>query len=337
MTNRTTIDRTISVAPMMACTDRHFRYLARSISRRVLLYTEMITTGALLHGDTKRWLTYDPSERPLALQLGGSAPDEMARCARLAEDAGFDEVNMNVGCPSGRVQEAKFGACLMGEPVLVAECVAAMRAAIAIPVTVKTRIGIDERDSYEALVRFVDTVASTGCTTFIIHARKAWLRGLSPKENREVPPLRYDVVHRIKQDFAPLQIILNGGIKSLGQARDELMHVDGVMLGREVYHNPYLLADVDRCFYADPYPAPSRERVLADFICYLEVQLARGTQLSRITPHLMGLFQGLPGARAWRRYLSEHARGSDAGIRRIVEAARHMKMLHPVRTAELRI
>jgi tRNA-dihydrouridine synthase A len=319
-----TIDRSISVAPMMACTDRHFRYLARLISRHAVLYTEMIATGALLHGDPKRWLAYHPCEHPLALQLGGSNPGEMAHCARLAEEAGYDEVNMNVGCPSDRVQEARFGACMMAEPELVAECVAAMRAVVAIPITVKTRIGIDERDSYEALTQFISTVQSAGCNIFIIHARKAWLRGLSPKENRELPPLRYDVVHRIKRDFLNLEVILNGGIKTLAQARDQLARVDGVMLGREAYHNPYLLAGVDRCFYADPRPEPSRKHVLADFIRYLEAQVAQGAQLSRIPPHLMGLFQGLPGARTWRRCLSEKARLRDAGVEVIELAARQM-------------
>jgi tRNA-dihydrouridine synthase A len=320
----TQLDRKISVAPMMACTDRHFRYLARLISRHAVLYTEMITTGALIYGDTAGLLAYDPSEHPLALQLGGSDPAEMARCARLAEDAGFDEVNINVGCPSDRVQAARFGACLIVEPALVGQCVAAMRAAVAIPVTVKTRIGVDEHDSFEGLTRFVETVASAGCDTFITHARKAWLKGLSPKENRELPPLRYDVVYRIKQDFPRLQIILNGGIKTLVQACEQLSRVDGVMLGREAYHNPYLLADVDKLFYGDQRPAPSREQVLASFVSYIDPQLAKGARLSSIAPHLMGLFQGLPGARAWRRCLSEGGRGRNAGVEMVEAAARQI-------------
>lgn len=318
------INRSISVAPMMECTDRHFRYLARLISRHAVLYTEMITTSALLHGNAERLLAYDPSEHPLALQLGGSDPADMAYCAWLAEHLGYDEVNINVGCPSDRVKAARFGACLMAEPELVAECVAAMHAAVSIPVTVKTRIGIDEQDSYEALTRFIAIVASAGCTIFVVHARKAWLRGLSPKQNRNVPPLRYDVVHRLKQDFPHLTIILNGGIQTLAQARDQLAFVDGVMLGREAYHNPYVLADVDRWFYADPRPASTREEVLANFAAYLEAQLAEGSQLSRITPHLMGLFQGQPGARAWRRALSEKVRSRGAGVRVIHEAARQL-------------
>jgi tRNA-dihydrouridine synthase A len=312
---------------MMACTDRHFRYLARLITRHAVLYTEMITTGALLRGDASRLLAFDPSEYPLALQLGGSDPEDLARCARLAEDARFDEININIGCPSDRVHEARFGACLMAEPELVAECVAAMRATVAVPVTIKTRIGLDEQDSYDALTRFISTVARAGCKTFIIHARKAWLRGLSPKENREVPPLRYDVVHRIKHDFPQLEIVLNGGIKTLAQAQDQLARVDGVMLGREVYHNPYLLSKVDSYFYADSRPAPSREQVLVEFNSYLETQLAEGVPLSRIAPHLMGLFQGLPGARAWRRYLSEKARCRDAGVEVVQRAARQLDLV----------
>ncbi|MGH8503541.1 MAG: tRNA dihydrouridine(20/20a) synthase DusA [Gammaproteobacteria bacterium] len=321
------LDRTLSVAPMMARTDRHFRYLARLITRHALLYTEMITTGALLRGDTHRFLAYHPAEHPLALQLGGCVPGDLARCAQLAEQAGFDEVNLNVGCPSDRVQAARFGACLMAEPVLVADCVAAMRAAVSLPLTVKTRIGIDRQDSYEDLSRFIATVAAAGCSTFIIHARKAWLRGLSPKENRQLPPLRYDVVHRLKQDFPHLEVILNGGVKTLDQAQAQLAQVDGVMLGREVYQNPFCLAEADRRFYGDPALPPTREQVLAGFVAYLdEQQRVCGEQLSRIVPHLMGLFHGAKGARAWRASLSQ-ACGRGAGIEHIQRAARQVKML----------
>jgi tRNA-dihydrouridine synthase A len=319
-----TLNRKISVAPMMACTDRHFRYLARLISRHVLLYTEMITPGALLRGDTKRLLAFDAREHPLALQLGGSEPAQLARCARLAADASYDEVNINVGCPSPRVREARFGACLMAEPALVGECVAAMRAAVTLPVTVKTRIGIDEQDSYEALARFISCVAAAGCDTFIIHARKAWLRGLSPKENRVRPPLRYDVVYRVKHDFPQLRVVLNGGIKALDDAREHLARVDGVMLGREAYGNPYLLAEADGRFYGDPQAPRLREQVLTEFMPYLRAQLAAGVPLARITPHLMGLFQGVPGARVWRRYLSENARQHDAGVDVVGQALRQV-------------
>jgi tRNA-dihydrouridine synthase A len=251
----------------------------------------------------------------------------MARCARLAEDAGFDEININVGCPSSRVQASGFGVCLMAEPERVAECAAAMRAVITIPVTVKSRIGIDEQDSYQVFRHFVATVASAGCNTFIIHARKAWLHGLSPKKNRDVPPLRYDIVHRIKQDFPHLEIIVNGGIKTVAQVRDQLTRVDGVMVGREVYHNPYLLAEMDRCLYSDTNPAPTRGQVLALFTTYLGAQLADGTQLSRVAPHLMGLVQGLPGARAWRHSLREKARGSSAGVEIVQHAAHQLDLI----------
>jgi tRNA-dihydrouridine synthase A len=311
----------VSVAPMMDWTDRHCRYFLRLISRHVLLYTEMVTTGALLHGDRERFLAYHPDEHPLALQLGGSEPAELAACARMAEAHGYDEVNLNVGCPSDRVQSGRFGACLMAEPALVAECVAAMRGACCIPVTVKSRIGIDERDSYEDLTDFVSSVQAAGCGTFVIHARKAWLEGLSPKENREIPPLRYDVVHRLKADFPQLTIILNGGLKDLDTMAEELGRVDGVMLGREVYHNPYLLAEVDRRFYGDGHPVPSRHEVVARFLPYVAARLAEGVPLQAMTRHILGLFQGQPGARAWRRHLSENAHRRGAGVEVIEQAA----------------
>ncbi len=292
----------------MARTDRHYRYLARLISRRAMLYSEMITTGALLQGNASRYLAYDAAEHPLALQLGGCVPADMARCARLAEEANYDEVNINVGCPSSRVKAARFGACLMAEPKVVADCVAAMRAAVKIPVTVKTRIGIDSQDSFEALANFIDVVSVAGCETFIIHARKAWLNGLSPRENRELPPLRYEVVYLCKRLFPRLEIIINGGIKTLAQAKKHLTFVDGVMLGRAAYHNPYLLAAVDRAFYNAMNAPLTRDEVLERYLLYLEAQRAQGVSPGRIVPCLMGLFQGQPGARAWRRFLSEDGR-----------------------------
>ncbi len=251
------IDRRLSVAPMMDRTDRFFRFFLRTLTRRTLLYTEMITPGAILHGDRDRYLAFDAAEHPVAIQLGGAEPDGLAESARIAAEMGYDEVNLNVGCPSDRVQSGRFGACLMAEPDLVADCVAAMRAAVAIPVTVKTRIGIDERDSYEELVGFVATVAGTGCTSFAIHARKAWLTGLSPKQNRDVPPLRYDVAARLKADFPDLEIVLNGGIRSLDEARAHLDTFDGAMIGRAAVDDPYLLAEADQVIFGEPSVAPS--------------------------------------------------------------------------------
>ncbi len=298
--------RRVAVAPMMEYTDRHYRYLARLLTRRTVLYTEMVVTGALLRG-SGRELGYDPLEHPLALQLGGSEPDALATCARRAAQAGFDEINLNVGCPSGRVRAGRFGACLMAEPERVAACVAAMRATVQVPVTVKTRIGIDERDSYEALAKFVSTVAQAGCETFIIHARKAWLRGLSPKGNREVPPLRHDVVYRVKEDFPQLEIVLNGELRTLDEAAHALERVDGVMIGREAYHNPYLLAEVDRRFFADRRPAPARHDVLRCYGAYAQAQQERGVPAGVLLRPLLGLFHGVSGARTWRRRLSAGA------------------------------
>ncbi|WP_269646187.1 tRNA dihydrouridine(20/20a) synthase DusA [Thioalkalivibrio thiocyanodenitrificans] len=311
----------IAVAPMMDWTDRHCRYFLRLISRRALLYTEMVTTGALLHGDAARFLAYHPDEHPVALQLGGSEPSELAGGARMAQAHGYDQVNLNVGCPSDRVQSGRFGACLMAEPALVAECVAAMADACTLPVTVKTRIGIDDLDAYEDLTAFIDTVRAAGCGTFIIHARKAWLHGLSPKENREIPPLRYDVVHRLKADFPHLEIILNGGVRDLDTVAAQLDHVDGVMLGREAYHNPYLLADVDRRFFGDNHPVPDRHGVVEALLPYMSDRLDEGVPLQAMTRHILGLFQGRPGARAWRRHLSENAHRPGAGIEVIRAAA----------------
>lgn len=314
------VNHQICVAPMMNWTDRHERYFLRLVTRHTVLYTEMLTTGAVLHGKRDELLGYDPAEHPLALQLGGSEPAALAQCARIVADWGYDEVNLNVGCPSDRVQAGRFGACLMGEPELVAECVAAMGAAVMVPVTVKMRIGIDDRDSYEELFRFVSCVAAAGCRSFIVHARKAWLQGLSPRENREIPPLRYDVVRQLKVDFPDLEIILNGGLSSLKQITVQLQVLDGAMIGRAAYHNPYLLADVDRCFFASTMPPPSRHQVVAAFLPYVEKQLARNIPLSALTRHLLGIFQGMPRAKAWRRYLSEQAHRRGAGVAVLEEA-----------------
>ena len=314
----------ISIAPMLDWTDRHCRFFLHLLSRHVLLYTEMVTTGAVLRGDRNRLLAYDPAEHPLALQLGGSDPADLARCARIAVEFGYDEVNLNVGCPSDRVQSGRFGACLMAEPDWVAECVAAMRAAVAIPVTVKTRIGIDERDSYAELVDFVGRVAAGGCETFIVHARKAWLSGLSPKENREIPPLRYEVVHQLKQDFPHLTLILNGGLTTLDQVAEQLRQVDGVMIGRAAYENPSVLAGVDHRFFGSSEPLLTGHQAVQAFIPYIEEQLRQGTPLHSMTRHILGLFQGTPGARAWRRTLSEQACRRGAGVEVVENALQHV-------------
>ena len=313
--------RRFCVAPMMDWTDRHCRYFLRLISKHAYLYTEMITTGEILHGDADRALRFHPNEHPVALQLGGGDPRELAAGTRIAAEYGYDEINLNVGCPSDRVQIGRFGACLMAEPKLVAECVAAMGAASSLPVTVKTRIGIDIYDEYEFLFNFVSTVAAAGCRTFIIHARKAWLQGLSPKENREKPPLHYDAVYRLKRDFPHLEIIINGGITDLEQAERHLHKVDGVMLGRAAYHDPYILADVDRRLFGASRPPPSRHDVIECLLPYVAQELAKGTRLHHITRHILGLFQGMPGARAWRRHLSENANRHSADINTLLEAA----------------
>ena len=304
----------VSIAPMMDWTDRHCRYFLRLLSRNVRLYTEMVTCQAILFGRAGRLLAYDPSEHPVALQLGGSDPAMLAACAKVGERFGYDEINLNVGCPSDRVQEGRFGACLMAEPDLVARCVGAMREAVDVPVTVKTRIGIDDKDSYEELVRFVATVSAAGCDTFIIHARKAWLKGLSPKENREKPPLRYDVARRLKADFPGLRIALNGGITTLEQAEAHLRDFDGVMLGRAAYENPFLLASVDSRIHGEAAPPPDRAEVVERFKPYVEAELARGVRLHSMTRHILGLFQGVRGGRAWRRHLSENACFPGAGV-----------------------
>ena len=315
------IDRRLSVAPMMEYTDRFQRYFMRLITRRTLLYSEMITTHALIHGDVDYLLAYHAQEHPVALQLGGSDPAALARCARLVEARGYDEVNLNVGCPSDRVSSGRFGACLMVEPELVAECIAAMKQAVAIPVTVKSRIGIDNNDSYEALHGFIEKVAEAGCDSFTIHARKAWLQGLSPKENREIPPLRYDIVQQLKRDLPGLEIVINGGIKSLDQAKALLQDLDGVMIGREAYQNPWILAEADHCIFGDSRPVPSRHQVLEAYLPFVEQELSRGVPLNHISRHLLGLFHGRPNARAWRRHISERAHQKGAGPEVLQQAA----------------
>ncbi|MHA3050920.1 tRNA dihydrouridine(20/20a) synthase DusA [Acinetobacter sp. ANC 4640] len=293
--------RRISVAPMMDWTTKDYRYFARLFNPNVVLYTEMVTTGAIIHGDAPRHLNFNQQEHPIVLQLGGSDPKELATCSKMAQDWGYDEINLNVGCPSDRVQNNKIGACLMAEPELVAECIATMQHAVQIPVHVKHRIGIDDMQSYEEMLHFVDTVAKTGCTHFVVHARIALLKGLSPKENREVPPLRYEDVYRLKQDRPHLFIEINGGIKTVAETKAHLEHVDGVMIGREAYHNPYLLAELGELWNLD---MPDRFEIMQQMLPYIQQRLAEGAPLSIITRHILGLFQNLPGARKWRQALS---------------------------------
>jgi len=306
---------------MLDWSDHHCRRFWRLLTRQALLYTEMVTTGALIHGDRERFLHYNTEEHPVALQLGGSDPAELARCARWAQEWGYDEVNLNCGCPSDRVQSGMFGACLMARPSLVAECVRAMRDACTIPVTVKHRIGIDHMETYQELLDFVEPVAEAGCEVFIVHARKAWLEGLSPKENRDIPPLHYPWVYRLKADLPRLGIVINGGIQTLDECRVHLQHVDGVMMGREAYQNPWLLAEVDAQLFAMDNPAQSREDIVAALLPYVEQQLTRGAHLNHITRHILGLYQGVPGARRFRRHLSENAYKKTSGAEVLIEAA----------------
>lgn len=304
----------LSVAPMLDWTDRDFRYFLRLISKHCLLYTDMVTTGALIHGDSGRFLAHDASEYPLGLQLGGSDPDALAKCALLGQKSGYSEINLNVGCPSDRVQSGSFGACLMADPKLVAEGVGAMRSAVDIPITVKTRLGIDKLDSYEFLTDFISQVADAGCEIFILHARKAWLQGLSPKENRDVPPLDYQRVYQLKQDFPHLHIDINGGIHTLEEVQQHLKQIDGVMMGRAIYHNPYLLAQADSVLFGDQHHVLSRHEVIQNMLPYIEQRMSQGRPIKSITRHLLGLFQGQPGAKAWRRHLSENAHLKGAGL-----------------------
>jgi tRNA-dihydrouridine synthase A len=299
--------RQFMVAPMMEWTDRHCRFLHRLLTRRALLYTEMITTSAILHGDRARLLGYDPFERPLAIQLGGSDPRALSRCATICAELGYDEVNLNVGCPSDRVQEGRFGACLMAEPELVGDCMAAMKAAVKLPVTVKCRLGIDEQDPEQTLDRLASVVASAGVDALIVHARKAWLDGLSPRENREIPPLDYDRVYRLKRSFPLLTVAINGGIRSLEEAATHLRSVDGVMMGRTAYQEPWRLLAVDPLLFGAPPVFSSSAAAAEAFIPYVERELTRGTRLHSIVRHAVGLFHAVPGARAFRRHLALHA------------------------------
>ncbi|MDA8561798.1 tRNA dihydrouridine(20/20a) synthase DusA [Gammaproteobacteria bacterium] len=312
------LNRKISIAPMMEYTDKHFRYFLRLIAPSVLLYTEMVTTGALIHADYKRFLSFNSNEHPIALQLGGNNPKDLAYCAKLGEDFGYDEINLNVGCPSNRVKNGAFGASLMLNPDLVAECIESMSNAVTIPVTIKCRVGVDDLDSYADLFKFINITSSAGCNIFIIHARKAWLNGLSPKQNREIPPLQYDVVRKIKTDFPNLSLTINGGIKNILEVDDHLKFVDGVMIGREAYFNPYLLADINRKYY-NTKEILSRHEVVENFLPYIEENL-KYTKLSNITRHILSLFHGLPGAKKWRRHLSENVHKTDCGIKLVKEA-----------------
>lgn len=299
------LNRRFCVAPMMDWTTKDYRYFARLLSRHALLYTEMVTTGAILHGDRHRFLDFNPEEQPVALQLGGSNPDELAECARLAQQWGYDEVNLNVGCPSDRVQNNMIGACLMAHPQLVSDCLKAMLDAVEIPVTVKHRIGIDDQDSYAELCDFVGTVQESGCRTFIVHARKAILSGLSPKENREIPPLRYEVAYQLKRDFPHLEIIINGGIQTIEACQEHLAQVDGVMIGREAYQRPWLLSQVDSALFGDDSRHLDRGQVVEQLLNYMERQISQGAQFWHIARHVLGLYHGEPGGKQFRRLLSE--------------------------------
>ena len=314
-----------SVAPMLDWTDRHCRYFHRILTKQSLLYTEMVTTGAILFGKGD-YLTFNAEEHPVSLQLGGSDPVSLAKCAKLAEQRGYDEINLNVGCPSDRVQNGMFGACLMGNATLVADCIKAMQDAVTIPVTVKHRIGIDQQDSYEFVCHFIETIMPY-CQTFIVHARKAWLSGLSPKENREVPPLGYERVYQLKRDYPELVIAINGGITSLEQIKIHLQHVDGVMVGREAYQNPMLLSEIDQQIFAKDHAITNPISAIEQLFPYIELELAKGTQLNHIMRHTLGIFNGKKGAKQWRRYLSENAHKKGAGLE-VVEKALSFIQLH---------
>ena len=314
------LQRRICVAPMLDWTDRYYRYFIRLISPHALLYSEMITTGAILHGDRDHHLAFNTAEHPLALQLGGSDPTALAACAKIAAQYGYDEINLNCGCPSDRVQKGRFGACLMKEPELVAQCIAAMKNTVDIPVTLKHRIGVDNQTSHGELEAFVGFNKEAGCDAFIVHARNALLQGLSPKDNRNIPPLIYDTVYRLKNSFPDSEFIINGGITCLAQVENHLKHVDGVMLGREAYHNPYLLADIDTLFYGQTGPISTRLEILESFIPFAERALSKGARLNHLSRHILGLFHGQPGARKFRRLISEKAHRTDAGIEVLLEA-----------------
>ncbi|REG85856.1 tRNA dihydrouridine(20/20a) synthase DusA [Marinomonas pollencensis] len=318
---RDTLDRRFSIAPMLDWTTSDYRVFARTLSKNTLLYTEMVTTGALLYGNNpERFLHYDECEHPIALQLGGSNPVDLSKCAQLAEQAGFDEVNLNVGCPSDRVQNSMIGACLMEHPDKVKDAMRAMQDACSIPVTIKHRIGIDDQEGYSVVRDFVGDIATTGTKTFIVHARKAILQGLSPKENREIPPLKYHYVHQLKQDFPDLEIIINGGIKTIEECQEQLTHVDGVMVGREAYHNPWLLSQVDEQLFGGQPLVNNRFEALEQFVEHMKGRMAEGARLSHLTRHILGIFQGEPGGKQFRRYLSENGHQLDAKIDVLLEA-----------------
>ena len=314
------INRKFCVAPMMDWTDRHCRYFMRLISAQAVLYTEMITTGAIIHGDAHRHLQMHQAEQPVALQLGGSNPEDLAKACKIASAYHYNEINLNCGCPSDRVQNGMFGAVMMKHAETTANCVAAMVEAVDLPITVKHRIGVDDFDSYEFLCDFVGTVASAGCNTFLVHARKAWLKGLSPKQNREIPELNYDRVYQLKRDFPQLEIVINGGITTLEQAQQHLEHIDGVMIGREAYTNPYLLATVDQQIYGSEKPIKSRQQIAEEFVQYVSSELSEQTRLQSMTRHMLGLFHAVPGARQFRRHISENAYKTGATVDVLIEA-----------------
>ena len=314
----------VSVAPMMDWTDRHYRYFIRQITKKTLLYTEMVTTGAILFGDKNKHLEFSALENPLVLQLGGDNPEQLSECAKIAQNYGYSEVNLNVGCPSERVQQGNFGACLMATPQLVAQCVAKMQSVIEIPVTVKNRIGIDDNDSYENLYNFVKIVSEAGCQRFIIHARKAILKGLSPKENRTVPPLKYDFVYNLKKDFPQLIIEINGGIKTLEEVKDHLKYTDGVMLGRAAYENPYIFSKIDSEIFNENTEIPTRREIIENMIPYLENNLKKDIWINKTLIHILGLFNNQPGSKIWKRYLSENMHKKNSDISILTEAIKLM-------------
>ncbi|MCP2729586.1 tRNA dihydrouridine(20/20a) synthase DusA [Symplocastrum sp. BBK-W-15] len=315
-----TNNKQLSIAPMMDRTDRHFRYFMRQITRRTLLYTEMVTSPAIIHGRTEHLLGFSPEEKPLVLQVGGDSPKELAECARIAENMGYDEINLNVGCPSSRVQDGNFGACLMATPEKVANCVKAMIDAVTIPVTVKHRIGIDDLDSYEDMANFVRIISEAGCRHFSVHARKAWLQGLSPKENRTVPPLRYHDVHRLKAEFPHLFIEINGGLINLAQVKEQLQFVDAVMIGRAAYDNPYLFATADREIYGEKEIPPTRHQVAEAMLPYIDFWVGKGLKLNKITRHILQLFAGQLGSRLWKQYLTDNSHKLGAGAEVVRDA-----------------
>lgn len=310
----------LSVAPMLYLTNRDFRYFLRLISKHCLLYTEMVTTGSLIYGNRDHFINHDISEHLLVLQLGGSSPEDLAKCARYGQDAGYNEINLNVGCPSNRASSGSFGACLMAKLQLMEECISAIRAEIDIPVTVKTRLGIDSMDSYEFITEFIGRVSEAGSDAFIIHARKAWLQGLSPKENRDIPPLNYQRVYRLKKNFPHLHIDINGGVHGLKEVQGHLERVDGVMIGRAIYHSPYLLAEADHLLFADDHAIPTRHQIIEQMLPYIEKRMIEGCQFKSITRHLLGIFQGQTGAKRWRRHLSEQSHLKRSGPEVLQEA-----------------